>query len=96
MAQAGVVRLGRASHETLRRLAERMGESMQAVAEKAIDELKRKQFFEEMDAAFAALKADPVAWREEAEERELWAGALSDDLDPEEVWTADGRLVAGA
>ena len=90
MAQAGVVRIGRAHHQTLRQLAERTGESMQAVLEKAIDELKRKQFFEELDAAFAALKSDATAWQEELEERDLWAGTLEDDLDPEEGVAKDG------
>ena len=41
MAQSGMVRISRASQETLRQLAERTGESMQAVLEKAVDELKR-------------------------------------------------------
>ena len=95
MAQAGVVRIGREYHRTLRQLAKRMGESMQAVVEKAIDELQRKQFFEELDAAFANLKSDENAWQEELEEREQWASTLQDDLDSDEAWTADGRLVIG-
>jgi hypothetical protein len=95
MAQAGVVRIRREYQLTIRQLAERMGESMQAVVEKAIDELKRKQFFEELDAAFGALKSNSAAWEEELAERNLWANTLQDDLDQDEVYTADGRLVAG-
>lgn len=77
---AVVVRIDRAHHQTLRQLAERRGESMQAVVEKAIDELKRQQFFEELNAAFATLKADEGAWKQELEERALWESTLGDGI----------------
>jgi predicted transcriptional regulator len=80
MAQAAAVRIDRVHHQVLRQLAERMGESMQAVVERAIDELKRQQFFEELDAAFTALRADEGAWQEEAEERALWESTLGDGI----------------
>jgi hypothetical protein len=92
MRQAGVVRIGKHHHQALRQLAERMGESMQTVVEKAIDELKRKQFFEEFNAAYAALRSDPKAWAEELEERQYSAGALTND-EPDEVWSEDGSVV---
>lgn len=96
MAQAGLVRIDRAHHQALRQLAERMGESMQAVAQKAIDELKRQQFFDELDSAFAALAADENAWREELEERALWENTLADGLDSNTDSANGGGLVAGA
>ena len=94
MAQAGLVRIGKQSHRTLRQLAEWMGESMQAVAEKAIEELRRQQMFAEADASFVELKKDANGWAEELAERDVWANTLRDGLD-DETWTADGRIVSG-
>lgn len=96
MAQTGVIRINESSHRTLRQLAETLGESMQTVLTKAIEEYRRKQFFEQLDVSFAALKNDPAAWQAEVEERSLSAGTLSDGLDADEVWTEDGRLVLGS
>ncbi|MGH9943184.1 MAG: toxin-antitoxin system protein [Pyrinomonadaceae bacterium] len=95
MAQASMIRINESSHRTLRQLAEAMGESMQAVLNKAIEEYRRKQFFEQLDESFAVLKADSSAWQEELKERSLTAGTLSDGLDADEVWTEDGRLAIG-
>lgn len=95
MAHTGAIRINEFSHRTLRQLAEAMGESMQTVLTKAIEEYRRKQFFEQLDVSFAALKNDPAAWQEEIEERALSASTLSDGLDADEVWTEDGRLVIG-
>ena len=78
-----VVRIGRQHHIILRQIAESMGASMQAVVEIAIDDLKRKQFFEEMDNAYSALRADEAAWKEELNERALWESTLQDGLDAE-------------
>lgn len=38
----------------------------------------------DIDAGFAELRQDPVAWRRELEEREGLDGTLSDDLGDEE------------
>ncbi len=95
MAQTGSIRINEFSHRTLRQLAEAMGESMQTVLTKAIEEYRRKQFFEQLDISFAALKNDSAAWQEEVEERALLAGTLSDGLEADEAWTEDGRLVIG-
>jgi hypothetical protein len=42
---------------------------------------RREQFFAELNAASARLKADPVAWEEELAERALWETTLADGLD---------------
>lgn len=94
MAQAGLVRIGKQAHQTLRQLAERMGESMQAVAEKAIEELRRQQMFAQADASFAEMKNDGGAWSDELAERHVWEHTLTDGLD-DETWSADGRPVSG-
>lgn len=96
MAQANTVRLNESSHQALRQLADATGESMQAVLAKAIEEYRRKQFFEQLDESFAALRCDATSLQEETAERDSLAGTLSDGLDADEVWTEDGKLIAGA
>jgi hypothetical protein len=47
------------------------------------EEYRRRQIMEQTNAAFAALRADPDAWREELAEREVWDRALLDGLGDE-------------
>lgn len=77
----------------LRELAEQTGQSMTDVLDKALDAYRRKLFFEQLNAGYAALRADPQAWAEELEERKLWDATLMDGLDPNERWTDDGRCL---
>jgi hypothetical protein len=37
----------------------------------------------ETNRAYAVLKADPKAWKEERQERALWDGTLADGLESE-------------
>jgi hypothetical protein len=87
------LRVTKETHEKLRELARNEGISMQRVLEKALGEYEKTQFFDLLDAAFKALKADPVAWAEELEERRLWENTLMDGLDPDEIWTEDGNVI---
>lgn len=72
------VRIGEKSHKALRELAERSGESMQAVLTHAIEAYRRERFLESANAAFEALRKDQEAWRREQEERAEWDATLSD------------------
>lgn len=74
------VRVSSETHKLLGQLAERSGESMQAVLDKAIEAYRRKCFLEGLADDFAALRADPAAWQEELGERAIWEGTLMDDL----------------
>jgi hypothetical protein len=40
-----------------------------------------EEFLEEVNAAYARLRADPKAWQEELAERQLWDRALRDGLE---------------
>ena len=64
-------------------LAERTGESMQAVLAKAIEDYRRKTFLESANTAFAALRSDPQAWQHEQEERAAWEVTVGDGQEPE-------------
>jgi hypothetical protein len=55
---------------------------------------ERKLFFEQLNAGYAELRADPVAWAEHLAERKLWDATLMDGLDANEHWTEDGRCLS--
>jgi predicted transcriptional regulator len=77
------VRIGEKPHKALREIATRSGESMQEVLAKAIEEYRRKRFLENANAAFAALRRAPKAWRQEQRERAAWDVTLGDGQDKE-------------
>lgn len=75
-----IVRLSRTAHQTLRDLAGRTGQSMQSLLDDAIEAYRRERLLDETNAAFAALKRDPKAWKAELEERKAWDATLVDGL----------------
>jgi predicted transcriptional regulator len=87
------VHLSEASHKILKELAEQTDQTMTEVLDKALDAYRRQVFFEQMNAGYAELRADPAAWAEHLAERELWDATLMDGLDPDERWTDDGRCL---
>lgn len=88
------IHLSKAAHQALKEMAEQTGKTMSEVLEKALDDYRRKLFFEGLAADYAALRADPEAWAEELAERARWDATLMDGLDPDERWTEDGRCVS--
>jgi predicted transcriptional regulator len=86
------VRISEKSWKTLCELAEKSGESPEAVLERAIEEYRRERFMEAANAAYAALRADPEAWAEYQKELALWDCTLMDGLDPNEIWHPDGTV----
>jgi len=57
------VRVSEHTHELLHKLAAATGEPLQKVLERAVENYRRAQFFEELDAAYARLQADPSSGR---------------------------------
>ena len=76
-------RISDSTHQVLRRLAERSGESMQALLDKAVEHYRRQRFLEENNRAFEALRADASAWKGEQAEREQWDITVADGLEKE-------------
>lgn len=80
----------------LQQLSDQTGEPVVELLNRAVDDLHRKQtcntkeFWEAVNAGYAAMKADPAAWAEEQAERRLWDNTLMDGLDPTDRWTDDG------
>ena len=63
----------------LQELAARTGKPMQTVLDLAIEEYRRRQFLQEANEAYAALRKDPKAWKAELSERKEWDVTISDD-----------------
>ena len=87
------VPVSEASQQLLRELSAQTGLSATEILDQALDAYRRKVFFEQMNAGYAALRADPEAWAEHEAERKLWDATLMDGLDPDEQWTEDGRCL---
>jgi predicted DNA-binding protein len=77
------IRITPQSKAVLRTLAEQEGKPMQAVLDEAIEHYQRDKFLDAANAAYATLRNDPKAWREEQAERALWNKTLSDGLEDE-------------
>ena len=73
------VRLPIATYEAVRRLAG--DQPMHIVIAEAVEKLRRERFMDEVNAGFAALRADLVLWAQELEERALWENTLADGLE---------------
>lgn len=81
-----VVRVNERTREVIRDLAQQVGESMQVVIDEAIEDYRRKIFFEKANTAYAALRQDPEAWDAMIAERNEWDATLADGLDNNDVW----------
>lgn len=75
------VRVSTRVWEWLREMSEQMGETMQAVLERAVEAYRRQWLLQKTNEAYAALKSDPVKWQEEITERREWDVALGDGLE---------------
>lgn len=76
-----MVRVDDDAYRRLRELAEAEHETIGGIVARAIDAYQRDRYWEKFNAAYAALVADPKAWREELEERAAWNVTLADDLE---------------
>ena len=77
------VRVSLQTRAALQKLAEETGEPMQRVLADAVEAYRRRRFLEGANADYARLRADPIAWKEELEERALWEVTLMDGIEDE-------------
>ena len=75
-----ILRVQEDVYNEIKELSEQDGLPMAHVIAKAVEEYKRARFFDELDVAFARVKADPIAWAEEKQERALSENTLMDGL----------------
>ena len=63
------VRIRPDTHAKLKQLAERSGQSMPELLERAVEAYRRETFLKEANRAYAGLKSDAEAWSQEEAER---------------------------
>jgi predicted transcriptional regulator len=81
MSKTTTIRVNNKIYSIIKSLARQENENMQDVLEKAVENYKRKMFFEKLNNAYAKLKADPEAWEQELIERKEWDTVLTDGLE---------------
>ena len=79
--ESQTIRISKKTHQTLRQLAEGAGTSMTAILDAAVTEYQKNRYWEEYDAGYAALKADPEKWADYQKEIEAWDVTLADGLE---------------
>ncbi len=79
--ESQTIRMSKKTHRTLRQLAEKAGTSMTAILEAAVSEYQKKKYWEEYNAGYAALRADPEKWADYQKEIEAWDVTLADGLE---------------
>ncbi|MBI3891318.1 MAG: toxin-antitoxin system protein [Candidatus Wallbacteria bacterium] len=78
---SGTIRITPSSHKLLKDLATRTGEPMQSLLDRAVDTYARQRFLDEANEAYATLRGDSAAWKQELREREEWDGTSMDGLE---------------
>jgi hypothetical protein len=75
------IRIDVRTHDRLRELAVWANESRAATMANAVREYHEKRFWEESNAGYAALRANPESWAEYQAEMRLWDTTLMDGLE---------------
>ncbi len=81
---SATVRVTSETRAILQELARESKQPMQQLIAMAVEQFRRQMVLQRANEAYAALHARPDEWEEEQEERRLWEGTLSDDLESDE------------
>ena len=76
----GTTRISAAAHGILREMSKVEGKPMLALLDEAVEALRRQRFLEQVNAAYATLRADPRTWKTIEGERRAWEVTLPDGL----------------
>ncbi len=76
----GTTRISPSAHGILRELSKAEGKSMLALLDEAVEALRRQRFLEQVNSAYASLRADPRTWAAIEDERRVWDATLADGL----------------
>ncbi len=74
------VRIDSSTYKVLQNLSAQTGRKTQEILSEAVELYRRQLFLKKTNDAFAKLKTDSQAWKEEKEERAVWDTALLDGL----------------
>ena len=78
--ESSTVRITASDKEALKRLSAETGKKMQDLVGEALELYQRTLFLKKANEAYAALRSDQGAWRQEEEERVAWENTLLDDV----------------
>ncbi len=76
----GTTRISASAHGVLRELSKAEGKPMLALLDEAVEALRRQRFLEQLNAAYATLRADARTWEAIEDERRAWDATLPDGL----------------
>ncbi len=76
----GTTRISASAHGILREMSKAEGKPMLALLDEAVEGLRRQRFLEQVNAAYATLRADPRTWKAIEAERRAWDVTLPDGL----------------
>ena len=77
-----LVRIDSADKTVLDQLSAKTGESTPKLLHRAVTQLKKQIFFEQMNGAYQHIRNDKSAWQQEKEERSLFDKSVGDGLSP--------------
>jgi predicted transcriptional regulator len=75
------IRVSDKTHRVLQELASDIGAPMSDVVDQALELYRRQRMFAQANAAYAALRADPIASAEWDAEIAAWDATLADGLE---------------
>jgi hypothetical protein len=78
--QTQTVIISESAHQLLQQLADLEKTSTEVVLDRALEVYRREVFLRQANVAFADLKSNEEAWKEELEERELWDNTVADGM----------------
>ncbi len=76
----GTTRISASAHEVLRELSKAEGKPMLVLLDEAVEALRRQRFLEQLNAAYATLRADRPSWEAIEAERRAGDATLADGL----------------
>jgi hypothetical protein len=77
------INISETTHNTLLKLANSSGETIQEILDKAIENYRRNLFLVQANESFLTLRNNETFWQEEIAEREAWDQTLADRIDSE-------------
>jgi predicted DNA-binding protein len=81
MGKDTTIRIDQEHKDILKELSQMLGKPASGVLQEAIKQYRKTVYMEDLNRAYARLRADEEAWAEELKERELWENTLGDGLD---------------
>jgi predicted transcriptional regulator len=81
MSDTTTIRVKKELYNTVKSIAKEKNKNMQDILDEAIQDYKKREFFDSLNAAYAKLKTNPKVWKEAENEREVWDTILLDGLE---------------